>query len=81
MAKADPNEIVGTIKVNDGIVLRNGDISIHQGLGSPDVKRGISSAIVGEDHFKVEGMGPVVDARWQIYAPTEHGPKPTTYWV
>ncbi|MCD2158283.1 hypothetical protein LQL77_32065, partial [Rhodococcus cerastii] len=81
MAKFDPNRIVGTIKVNDGIVLRNGVASIRQGLGSPDVTKGIWATVVDRNEFKVEGMGPFVDAQWQIYAPTEHGPKPTTYWV
>lgn len=78
---ADLNSVTGTVRVGGGVVLRNGSSSVHQTFGKPEIKRAVPSTVEGGDYFQIEGMGPVVDAQWRIYAPGEDGVKATDYWV
>lgn len=77
---ADPyaaNQINGMISVHDGISLTNGKADIHQGLGDPDILEAVPQHIADKRGFRIDGWGPVVDAKWQIQ---DNGDL-TEYWV
>lgn len=71
------NHIRGSISVPNGIALTNGDISVHQGFGRPDVIAGIGTLIFHTVPFGIDGWGPVIDAKWQI----QDGDTSTDFWV